>query len=1608
MKKHFTRRILSLMLAVIVCISALPIASTSAADVSVADTAAPSVEIVSFMRGAQTDLRSSELLEARVTGYEGNVRELTYEWTNTLGTYLYVYNSHNMYYIDGTAGEVEIYNSKIDASNNMTNSGRAYKDKFTGEGYCWASVYGSNTSGTGTTIQDTSAYNGTISVTVRDKDGNIIGSDSHTGKVTTSGYLWWQTTNYSGIIDHKLQSDMDDVTIGLFEGDKRNVKDLLGESAILHITCVESIVSSGKIISGGSYISLAKEGSDYYITGIKAGTSTQGDAKVDLTIQKNQCKFHEYTTASATTTVYVFKKPHTDTTAYTLTLTDNLDSRCRYFIAGVEGKKQADGTILFEGLTPNTEYMVEVRAEYKDENNNTRYTYAYVYDTTLPIYTGTVEVYLNGTYDSETHTATGEKVNLEDVTAYNTLYAKALDGTEFVELKRSETATGTYSSILDEGSYHLYYGKEESSKIDNQLLTMHHADRTRYLFYNSVEYKSDGVSLGTDYFLTGSEAATRKALTKEGFVFTGWKDEEGNVYSAEGLLAGEISQPYVLEAQWEKGINVYLNVTLEHYDSKKSGHYTDDEDRHDALIDLMYRPKDNTSVDFADVFDVPTIINWDGESEFSHKNFEASRVVDDSNHIDETHYTSVKPLLVNVVGGNDYSVEVTKSGYEIYSLTSTEDAEGNVTLDVKLRYDPKNADLVFKIELDDEAKELVKEYPQYKPKAVDIKILSYYTDDYTNAGHTLEANDWYHITQHHDTFVTLYLDENGEAYGTYPVWMNNASNTETYYYRIKVVSYVLENGDIVYTQDSTEEDHKNVVYITPAGRFKATIEVDGGMNPDAENTNLEGAYFDAEGAQQGSLTGIISIKTHKVTFEPDGGIFSDGTTEPKTEDNLLNVPELSEYTPARDGGYVFVGWFEVDENGNTTDVAATSEKILRDDLTLRAVWRAPLTVEGKVFVAGHYHLNGDRDNVKEIPDSERTHAVTVYLQKVLPNSYTETIKTQKIDVVYENFGTEENPELMGVANYSFSELPDDGHEYRVLIQNPNYSTNYQNEPNSLDEEKVTLFPDGYNSSDFMAVFGSTEPQIADVNAFMEFEPHNFNLHYKVIASAIGEGYRPELADVLVLCYTGNGETNPQNWTVISQMVDGEEHIGHETVLSDEGIGNNSHAVWITKPDGHVIYDYAVRLDSYTLDSVENEVNDSIPFFIYYNGSARYDDNASLEGIDDFKQTQLLTIELQPKRYTINFDQNFVETEEDHITGFEKYTVSAGKYLTGHIWSYETDLSDAVPVREGYKFLGWYDEDGNRVTKIDAGVAQDMTLTARWTKLFTVTFHANNDCISEDIFRIYCEKGNNPEGVLTLEDNNTVASFYDLPEFSYEDHNNYIFKGWYLDEDNDNDSRPISWSDVYTEDTDVYAHWIYTGEVAKDSNDTKQTGSDTYKGYDLVGVQVRDVKAESAEHYGTAGTGLRFVAVLSENVYSQINDITDVNKNGAEYGFVVAKKTTAQKYAQSENYTLQYKGTNVNGADTTSDYTYVQNMKCSGVPDHRNYTDYRLYTAVITYDKVSQDALESAHNTEMSARAYIRYGDANGLFRTYYNNYDGNVRDYNACSASFDFAKSLLG
>ncbi|MBQ5347461.1 MAG: hypothetical protein IIU39_05380, partial [Ruminococcus sp.] len=117
-----------------------------------------------------------------------------------------------------------------------------------------------------------------------------------------------------------------------------------------------------------------------------------------------------------------------------------------------------------------------------------------------------------------------------------------------------------------------------------------------------------------------------------------------------------------------------------------------------------------------------------------------------------------------------------------------------------------------------------------------------------------------------------------------------------------------------------------------------------------------------------------------------------------------------------------------------------------------------------------------------------------------------------------------------------------------------------------------------------------------------------------------------------------------------------------------------------------------------------------------------------------------------------------------------------------------------------------------------------------------------------------------------------------------------------------------------------------------------------------------------------------------------------------------------------------KGVNVNGVDTVMDnktkderknannFRYVTNVDCTSQYctsqvggygsnpnikiDHHNYTGYRLATFVVTYDNNTDKA------EKVAARAYMRYYDANGLLRTFYNDYGG-TNFYGCCSTNYN-------
>ncbi|MBQ3265695.1 MAG: InlB B-repeat-containing protein [Ruminococcus sp.] len=302
--------------------------------------------------------------------------------------------------------------------------------------------------------------------------------------------------------------------------------------------------------------------------------------------------------------------------------------------------------------------------------------------------------------------------------------------------------------------------------------------------------------------------------------------------------------------------------------------------------------------------------------------------------------------------------------------------------------------------------------------------------------------------------------------------------------------------------------------------------------------------------------------------------------------------------------------------------------------------------------------------------------------------------------------------------------------------------------------------------------------------------------------------------------------------------------------------------------------------------------------------------------------------------------------------------------------------------------------------------------------YRIVFHENQPDHDDAVFRVY--------GPGDIKNNGyKIDHFYDIPEWAGDE---YVFAGWYhadgyvanvasatIAANFSSDTYPKSDAEN-PKDYHLYAKWIEVGTVEKatgENGDANNYGDAPIRGFGLAGVQIRLPEYYDENYETEKPGGLRFVTSLSESLYSSINSISS---SGVEYGYVVGTETNINTFIEhygikdTTKYKLQYKGDNVNGVNTNpekgagtaeTDFRYITNVNCTKgtgqiKKDHKNFTDYRLYTLVVTYE--GSDAEKK--NQKIDARAYIRYTDANGMVRVFYNDYKKNMY-YGGCLCSFN-------
>ena len=710
---------------------------------------------------------------------------------------------------------------------------------------------------------------------------------------------------------------------------------------------------------------------------------------------------------------------------------------------------------------------------------------------------------------------------------------------------------------------------------------------------------------------------------------------------------------------------------------------------------------------------------------------------------------------------------------------------------------------------------------QYIPTAAIVKVLFWSTD----------RNQWEVITQHEGGEPGVRVDIDSATRigsGSYPVWKYESASNNPYGYRAMVSSFIYPDGTIVPTSE------KVAAVSWTDNAYVATMD---DVTDGQKYGTLNGAYFeDASGAQKGNLNVNITIDLHDVTFDAKGGTVN-GYNKQVVADQY-KIPSFSGYVPTRNGGYIFDGWY-TDADYKTPAVEGAD---LTKSITLYAKWIEPLTISGTVLVSGTYKQDGKTVYVHDV---DRATEAIVVLQEIRDG------KLYEVDSETVFFGTYSET---GSADYAFTGIENKGKDYQINILLLNYVTTYDNESDNGTS---------YSDTEYTAVFGNDN--IADIDVHLDFSAPAYDQLLNVDATAIGEGFRPSkvLSEVI---YRDTGDNKPYN--VISQHT--VTPYGVEIGLID-GIGKDSQSVWQWHTNG-TVYDYQMNVTA--VDGTQYN-SDTAPFYIVYDTPTHW--NVSTNSPSGELKATLI-----PNKYIVTFDLN---AGEDIVTGMDNYLQEDGSYSMEHKWSYATPF-DVEPGRTNYVFLGWEADVENAYNgnEINAGVAQNVTLTAKWQKITytveTVASPAEGGTTSGD-------------GTYDVETKATVKATANA---------NYKFAGWYENDAKVSDDAEYAFA--VTENRTLTAKFekiTYTvTTVASPSEGGTTNGDGTYDSGNEV-----TVKAAAKADYQFAGW-YENDAKVSDNV---------------EYAFTVTGNHNLTAKFEKITYTVTTVASPSEGGTTSGDGTY---------------------------------------------------------------------------------------
>lgn len=357
-------------------------------------------------------------------------------------------------------------------------------------------------------------------------------------------------------------------------------------------------------------------------------------------------------------------------------------------------------------------------------------------------------------------------------------------------------------------------------------------------------------------------------------------------------------------------------------------------------------------------------------------------------------------------------------------------------------------------------------------------------------------------------------------------------------------------------------------------------------------------------------------------------------------------------------------------------------------------------------------------------------------------------------------------------------------------------------------------------------------------------------------------------------------------------------------------------------------------------------------------------------------------------------ENAIPTVKEHTKFNDVYA------LNKNTW--DIDAFYDIPERDGYVFLGWYYEpgfnEGSKVMKWNVDDYSGDNATDHDGDKYTMT--------DNNVYHIYAHW--EPVGTVTKQDEKILPNnrtYYGGFELFGVQIRNYRLDPNYEDEDGNPKDEWYAKEDYYGYKKEIqglrFVTAIRNGLLVK-----VNSAFDNDAGYEL---------------YDYNGT----------KTYSK-----DTSYLNLDYGYAVASKINWDKHyagftknqAYYDKNGLVCLDTNNNGVDTSKYYRFVVNTPCTSavgpnyvdddnidkensfqpstnILDHRNFAEYRIMSAVSTYNELT-DTVNM--DNEVVARPYLHYVDSNGLPRYYYSDYTGSSALAKGCSVSYNSAYSIIG